>query len=224
MNKTGKLKKLLFDSGLKQHICEECGATETWNGKPLTLQLHHIDGNSGNNDPSNAQILCPNCHSQTDNFRGGYRKTNEPELLAALQTSKSIREALDKVGRHASKGMYTRCRLLVKKHDLSNIIEYGNLKQKVFVPYKIECPTCHNIFESNRKEKMFCSKLCKTKSLIKYSDDQCNDLISSIRNIGWSATSRSISICDNSLRKIIQKYCKRNNVTLDLHTLSKFTS
>ena len=49
-------------------ICTECGQTDTWNNKPLVLQLDHIDGNSDNNFPINLRLLCPNCHTQTDTF------------------------------------------------------------------------------------------------------------------------------------------------------------
>jgi Zn finger protein HypA/HybF involved in hydrogenase expression len=62
-----KLKERLFKEGLKEYKCELCGISE-WNGKPLSLQLHHINGVNNDNRLSNLQILCPNCHSQTDNF------------------------------------------------------------------------------------------------------------------------------------------------------------
>ena len=32
------------------------------------LSLHHIDGDRHNNVFENLQILCPNCHAQTDNY------------------------------------------------------------------------------------------------------------------------------------------------------------
>ena len=32
----------------------------------IKLQIHHKDGNRLNNEIENLQILCPNCHSQTD--------------------------------------------------------------------------------------------------------------------------------------------------------------
>lgn len=55
--------------GLKEKKCEECGISDTWNGKPLSFELHHVDGDHYNNEISNLQILCPNCHSQTDSYR-----------------------------------------------------------------------------------------------------------------------------------------------------------
>lgn len=48
--------------------CAMCPATSMWNNNPLTLHVDHIDGDSNNNWPANLRLLCPNCHSQTDNF------------------------------------------------------------------------------------------------------------------------------------------------------------
>lgn len=62
------LRKRLIECGLKENKCECCGIT-SWNGKEIKFELHHIDGNHYNNNLDNLQILCPNCHSQTDTFR-----------------------------------------------------------------------------------------------------------------------------------------------------------
>ena len=68
-----KLKERLINEGLKEYKCECCGITE-WNGKPISLQLHHLNGIHNDNRLSNLQLLCPNCHSQTDNYAGSKGK------------------------------------------------------------------------------------------------------------------------------------------------------
>ena len=62
------LKKRLIKEGLKEDRCEICGCSNEWNGKPLTLQLDHINGDHYDNRLENLRIVCPNCHSQTDTF------------------------------------------------------------------------------------------------------------------------------------------------------------
>ncbi len=53
---------------MRGYKCECCGLTE-WLNKPITLELHHIDGDKENNLDENLQLLCPNCHSLTENWR-----------------------------------------------------------------------------------------------------------------------------------------------------------
>ena len=63
------LKIKLIEDGVKEHKCENCGLGD-WLGNKISLELHHIDGNRFNNELNNLQILCPNCHSMTDNYSG----------------------------------------------------------------------------------------------------------------------------------------------------------
>jgi len=68
-NGQGLIKKLC-EEGLKEYKCELCGISNIWNNKKLVLQLDHKNGVHTDNRIENLQILCPNCHSCTDNYCG----------------------------------------------------------------------------------------------------------------------------------------------------------
>jgi 5-methylcytosine-specific restriction endonuclease McrA len=65
----GHLKTRLLRAGLKDGTCERCGLSE-WRDQPISLALHHINGDRLDNRIENLELLCPNCHSQTDTFSG----------------------------------------------------------------------------------------------------------------------------------------------------------
>lgn len=100
---TSKLKNLLIKNGYKAEKCEKCENTE-WLGKKIPLQLHHIDGDRKNNKLENLQLLCPNCHSLTDNFCGKNKtsKKSEKETINKIKLPKiskdEIIEAFKKYG------------------------------------------------------------------------------------------------------------------------------
>lgn len=66
----GRRKRVMMEQDGK---CNKCGI-DSWMGKPISLELEHIDGNNKNNDRSNLECLCPNCHAQTSTWRGRNRK------------------------------------------------------------------------------------------------------------------------------------------------------
>lgn len=73
-----KLKQRVIENKLLDYTCAECGLGPTWNGKPLVLQLDHINGVYNDNRLNNLRILCPNCHTQTATFVG--KKYFTPKL------------------------------------------------------------------------------------------------------------------------------------------------
>lgn len=75
---THKLRLRLIKEGFKKHQCECCNL-ETWLNMPISLELHHIDGDTMNNEISNLQLLCPNCHSLTENYRGRGKQVAQKE-------------------------------------------------------------------------------------------------------------------------------------------------
>lgn len=67
------LKRRLLKEKLFDYKCNQCNL-QKWLNKPIPLELHHIDGNSSNNNINNLMLLCPNCHTFTDNYRGNKLK------------------------------------------------------------------------------------------------------------------------------------------------------
>jgi DNA-binding CsgD family transcriptional regulator/5-methylcytosine-specific restriction endonuclease McrA len=72
----GHLKKRLIAAGLMEMRCGRCGLTD-WRGEPIGLELHHKNGDGKDNRLSNLEILCPNCHAQTDTW-GGRNSKRKP--------------------------------------------------------------------------------------------------------------------------------------------------
>jgi hypothetical protein len=53
----------------REHRCEVCNFNE-WMGQTIPLDLDHIDGNPDNNTEENLRLICPNCHAQTNTYKG----------------------------------------------------------------------------------------------------------------------------------------------------------
>jgi predicted Zn-ribbon and HTH transcriptional regulator len=60
-------KRILLEN--RPHQCEVCGLSE-WRNQPIPLEMDHIDGNADHNEEENLRLICPNCHAQTETYKG----------------------------------------------------------------------------------------------------------------------------------------------------------
>jgi 5-methylcytosine-specific restriction endonuclease McrA len=74
------IKSLILREDLLDYKCANCGLSALWNEKKLSLEIHHINGDSKDNRLENLQFLCPNCHSQTSSYKGKNMKKEKIEV------------------------------------------------------------------------------------------------------------------------------------------------
>lgn len=108
---------------IRGHKCENC-LNETWQNVPIPLEVHHLDGDKLNNDLNNLQLLCPNCHALTENYRGkniNHKQINcisDEDFIEALKSTPNVRQALLKLGLTAKGANYNRAYDLLNKYNI----------------------------------------------------------------------------------------------------------
>lgn len=124
---SAQIKNILIEYLQYEKKCDICGVS-TWQGAQVLLELHHKNSNRTDNRLENLQLLCPNCHSQTDGFRGakrntGTNKVSDEELVTELQKSPNIARALRHLKLTGS-GNYGRSHELIDKYNIEHLKKY----------------------------------------------------------------------------------------------------
>lgn len=119
---TTSIKNAMYEYYNIEYKCNLCGISK-WFEKQIILELDHIDGDRFNNAITNLRLLCPNCHSQTETFRGkninkGSRKVEDDDLITAIKNPPNIRKALIKVGLAPKGDNYNKVRNMIQKYNI----------------------------------------------------------------------------------------------------------
>lgn len=196
------LRKFLFKYEFKKPICEKCGNSE-WNGLPIPTQLHHVDANSKNNKLENLQILCPNCHAQTDSYRNKRGKTRhrieDSIILDLIDKSTSITQICKKSGLCIAKANFDRIRNLIEKSGKK--LKQKELIIKDFINKKIIQASLPHIVNAVN-EKKFSNKL-HTRKVIRPSKEELESLI---KQNPMTKVGKMFNVSDQAVRKWCRDY------------------
>lgn len=169
------LKKRLFAMGVP-NVCS-CGQGPEWNGKPITLTLEHKNGIANDHRLENLEILCPNCHSQTDTFAG----KNSSRVLTPEQRKEFKSKAVLRSNSN-------------RRHHTS--------KNSLPKPPRI-CRDCPN--EIVAKSKSGHCFDCSRKARYATSYPEVEILVGMVKEKGFVKVAAELGVTDNAVRKHLKK-------------------
>lgn len=110
---TNRLRQRLIADGILAPVCVSC-QQDVWLGRPIPLELDHVDGDKTNNLLENLRLLCPNCHALTPTYRGKNR--------ASMRQGPSISEIREGIRDHGSLSRYCKSQGLPRSTIRSRIL------------------------------------------------------------------------------------------------------
>ena len=193
--KGGALLKPLID--IRGRRCECCGLTE-WLNQPITLEVHHIDGDKKNNELNNLQLLCPTCHSYTENYGSKNNKKEEisdEDFFNAIKNSSSVRQALFSLNLSDAGGNYVRARRIMEQNNFS----YPQKENK-----EKYCPKCGKLISKNANLCVNCNNIANR--IVERPDRE--ELKTLIRTLPFTYIGKQYGVSD----KAVTKWCKNANL------------
>ena len=79
--------KRLIEVNLKEHKCERCKRTE-WEGNPIPIELHHINGVHSDNRLENLQIVTASEHRKIHNNTKKIIRDEKGQIIGVKKSDK----------------------------------------------------------------------------------------------------------------------------------------
>lgn len=203
---------------LRGHRCENCGL-EQWMDNPIVLEVHHKDGDRLNNELDNLQLLCPNCHSITFNWKGkndnGNQKPDyvtDDEILSAIQNGKNIRQTLKDAGLSDHGSNYRRIKKIADKNNIELYAEKNEKNDN-------HCIDCGRQIASQYIRCDSCNRKLRKLQGVEQLPVNRNELKHLIRNNNFIQIGQMFDVSDNAIRK----WCKKLNLPYRTSDIKKYS-
>lgn len=200
---------------IRPHKCECCGNAEQL-GHEIPLEVHHVDGDRLNNELENLQLLCPNCHAQTDNYCGRNirykeKQISDDDLLNALRVSPNIKQALAKVGiNYSAKSQYEKSYRLMQENNIEfskqEKIRQKTPKKKITLHQELRrCASCGKLLNAKTNGDLCgqCYKFSEEHHKVDWPSKE--ELLNDILTMPIIKVGEKYGVSDNTIRK----WCKR---------------
>ena len=198
-----KLKKILGEN------CSKCKRESIWEGSYLEMELDHINGDNTDNRLENLRFLCPNCHSQTETFRGrnikknrnkdGFYKYTISELFKGVESSGNLSDLCRYLNIKPSGGNYETLKKKMIEYNLSfgTVVDLDQISKKEIDVNKCKCG---NIIS---KSNILCVK-CAGEKQRRVNRPCIEVLLSEIEELGgYAPVGRKYGVSGNSVKKWI---------------------
>ena len=192
---TNNLRQKLLKAGIKEYKCECCNQTE-WMGKPIPLELHHINGVKDDLRIENLQILCPNCHAFTDNYRGKNQNQSAQKETSNVESPKLKETLTSNVDGNLEPSLRNQ-----------EGAETRRGKSKFLIPKY--CPVCGK--ELLVKSNKYCSQKCAHIAVSKR--PSMSDLLEAFKKYkSYVQVGKYFNVSDNGVRKWVKSYGIENMI------------
>lgn len=201
---TFSLRERLIRAGIKKSECEICGYSDK-------IELHHINGNPYDNRLENLQILCPNCHAKTDN----YRIKNSSIVKRQVQNPNDLFLTEEQAKQRELEHKARRCGKTVEEY-----LENKKLKQEKLENRKKICPICGKEFMAKNAEVKYCSVECY-KLDTKGNRPSLPQLINDFKELkSFVQVGNKYGVSDNAVRK----WCKLYQIPFHTSELKEYVA